>query len=417
MEILFGYLVKSALYIVIFYAIYWLFLRKETFYRFNRFFLLLGVACSLVLPLITFNYEVALPATYADNPVAAAGIALASSSWIPVVAQFFLYTYFLVCCLLVLRQFLGLWKLKKMTNKYGYVSYRGCRLITTANFENSFSVVNYIFLATPAVTSVQEKELILEHELAHVKQYHWADLFFLQFCCALQWFNPMVWLYLKAIRENHEFLADQAVLANGNSPASYRAALINHSLKVPVFIFASPFLGNSKFNRLKMMQKSNSSPIKKWSVLVVVPLVLLVLFAFAEPEYVMVATRQQALLSETKGKTEIIGYQTAKLTAKSKTVPAKVNLNLSHRLASDTALAKAKAAVKTDDKNMEVLIKDNAMPMLLVNGVESNISIKQLNSADIESIHIHKNEAAVLKYGAKGQNGVIEVTLKNTVVD
>lgn len=414
MEILFGYLVKSALYIAIFYAIYWLFLRKETFYRFNRFFLLLGLASSLVLPLITFNYEVALPAAYADNPVAAAGAALASFNWVFVAAQFFFFAYIFVSFFLVIRQFFGLWKLKKLTSKYGYVSYKGCRLITTANFESSFSVVNYIFLATPAVTSVQEKELILEHELAHVKQYHWADLFFLQLCCALQWFNPIVWLYLKAIRENHEFLADQAVLANGNSPASYRAALINHSLKVPVFIFASPFLGNSKFNRLKMMQKSNSSPVKKWGVLAVVPLVLLVLFAFSEPEYVMVANREQALLSETKGKTEVIGYQTAKLTSKSRTVPAKVNLNLSHPLASNTPVAKPKPAVR-------IVVKDEAakdnVPMLLVNGVESNISLKELNSAAIESIYVHKNEAAILKYGAKGQNGVIEVTLKNTVVD
>jgi len=412
MEVLFGYLIKSALYTAIFYGVYWSFLRKETFYRFNRFFLLFGLTCSLVLPFITFEYDVVLQTAYSSSEAPVADAAMVSSGWMPLVAQFFCYTYFLVVCFLVLRQFFSLWKIKKMATKYGYVNYHGCRLITTATFESSFSVLNYIFLATPLATSTQEKKLILEHELAHIKQYHWVDLLFLQLYCALQWLNPFVWLYLKAIRENHEFLADQAVLANGNSPASYRAALINHSLKVPVFVFASPFLGNSRFVRLKMMYKPNSNPIKQYSVLLVLPLVLFVLVAFAEPEYVRVANQQQALVSETKGETAVIGYKTTKLNVKSKDVPVKVNANLSHVLVKPTAVPKTKPSVKTVGKNAELPIKDNAAPMLLVDGVESNISLKELNSADIEAIHVHKNDEAILKFGAKGRNGVIEVRLK-----
>ncbi|RZK36433.1 MAG: hypothetical protein EOO61_10370 [Hymenobacter sp.] len=135
---------------------------KETFHRFNRFFLLFGIACSLVLPFITFNYDVVLQSANAGSQVAAAGNVLATSSWMPKVVKFICYAYFLVGCFLVLRQFFSIWKLKTMADRFGYVNYRGCRLITTADLESSFSVVNYIFLATPSLTSVQEKELILE---------------------------------------------------------------------------------------------------------------------------------------------------------------------------------------------------------------------------------------------------------------
>lgn len=184
MEILLGYLIKSVLYTAIFYGVYRFFLGSETFYRFNRCFLLLGLIGSIVLPLVTFNYEIVLPIAYADSQVVTGATEILSTSWALLGIQSFLYAYFIVGCLLLLRQLFSLWKVKKLANSYGYVNYQGCRLITNTKLESSFSGINYIILATPSVTSAQEKELILEHELAHVKQYHWADLSLVQlFLC------------------------------------------------------------------------------------------------------------------------------------------------------------------------------------------------------------------------------------------
>ena len=193
MELLFGYLIKSVLYTTIFYGVYCVFLRSETFYRFNRLFLTLGLLVSIVLPLITFNYEVTLAADDRGNQLAIAATEVGSSSLMDLGKQLFYYAYFTVGCLLLFRQLFGLWKLKKLANNYGYINYQGCRLITSAQLESSFSVVNYVFLATPTVISDQDRALILEHQLAHVKQSHWVDLSLLQLFCVLQWFNPIVW--------------------------------------------------------------------------------------------------------------------------------------------------------------------------------------------------------------------------------
>ena len=57
------YLLQSGIALWLFYAIYWLFLRKETFFSLNRFILLGSVAMSLILPLIRLENLFALPAS------------------------------------------------------------------------------------------------------------------------------------------------------------------------------------------------------------------------------------------------------------------------------------------------------------------------------------------------------------------
>jgi len=52
-------------------------------------------------------------------------------------------------------------------------------------------------------------------------------------------------------------------------------------------------------------------------------------------------------------------------------------------------------------------------PLILVNGEESGQTLNNIDPATIESVNILKEEAATKKYGEKGKNGVIEITLKN----
>ncbi len=66
------------------------------------------------------------------------------------------------------------------------------------------------------------------------------------------------------------------------------------------------------------------------------------------------------------------------------------------------------------------LATGKVQPLILVNGKESGQSMNNvgqtLNNIDpetIESMNVLKNEMAIEKYGEKGKNGVIEITLKN----
>lgn len=53
-------------------------------------------------------------------------------------------------------------------------------------------------------------------------------------------------------------------------------------------------------------------------------------------------------------------------------------------------------------------------PLILVNGKESGQTLNNIDPATIESVIVLKGEKANKKYGEKGKNGVIEITLKNT---
>jgi TonB-dependent SusC/RagA subfamily outer membrane receptor len=52
-------------------------------------------------------------------------------------------------------------------------------------------------------------------------------------------------------------------------------------------------------------------------------------------------------------------------------------------------------------------------PLILVNGKETWQSLNNIDPATIESVNVLKEETATKKYGEKGKNGVIEITLKN----
>ncbi len=285
MESILFYFLKSGIWIAAFWMIYHLFLRKETFYRFNRWFLLSGILSSFLLPFWIYRYTLTMTTSVlVTTPVEALPEAgdtgSAFSYWmiLPIL-------YFAGVSILLFQRFYGAWKLKRLIAKNGWSMENGSKVVRSADLPTTFSVLNYIFTDIATDASGMEQKMIYEHEQAHIGQYHWVDLIIAHGVCIVQWFNPFAWLYLKAIKQNHEFLADLQVLRNGNSPALYRAALINYTLKAPVFIFSHTF-AQFKLNRINMMKKETSSSGKKWTVLAITPLLVVFLWVFAEPEYV-----------------------------------------------------------------------------------------------------------------------------------
>ena len=58
METLFIFLLKVSAGIILFYLVYWFFLRKETFYNANRWFLIVALVSAILLPIIPVQYSV-----------------------------------------------------------------------------------------------------------------------------------------------------------------------------------------------------------------------------------------------------------------------------------------------------------------------------------------------------------------------
>jgi TonB-dependent SusC/RagA subfamily outer membrane receptor len=59
-------------------------------------------------------------------------------------------------------------------------------------------------------------------------------------------------------------------------------------------------------------------------------------------------------------------------------------------------------------------ISEENTPLIIIDGKEVNVNVNSINPNQIQSIDVFKNEVAIAKYGEKGKNGVILITMKTT---
>ena len=111
----------------------------------------------------------------------------------------------------------------------------------------------YIFLNKVAVEKKSIPEEVILHEETHAKQLHSIDVLFIELLQVLLWFNPLIYLFKKNIKLNHEFLADSAVLKENVPTKSYQNTLLSYLSKE----------SNQKYQSVKMANAINYSSIKK----------------------------------------------------------------------------------------------------------------------------------------------------------
>jgi len=153
--------------------------------------------------------------------------------------------------------------------------------------------MNYVFISQSLIKSKGYDKMI-EHEVEHVKQGHSLDVIILELLTVFQWFNPFMWMLNRAIRETHEFLADQAVLSKGVSRGEYKLLLLNQFVGDQLVI-ANNFNYSLIKKRIKMMSKIKSSKlaISKIVIGVLVAVALVIAFACEQKESVEIKTDQQ----------------------------------------------------------------------------------------------------------------------------
>lgn len=87
-----------------------------------------------------------------------------------------------------------------------------------------FSMGRIIFL--PTGSSMEAEEIFIKHEKAHIQSRHYIDVWCIEVMARLLWFNPVLWVVRKHLRDLHEFEADHLVLAQGVDAHSYQCLLL-----------------------------------------------------------------------------------------------------------------------------------------------------------------------------------------------
>jgi TonB family protein len=294
MESLLGFLVQASAGIMLFYMVYWLFLRNETFYRANRWFLLMALVSAVIIPLFPLHYQVLVEPEKNTTIFQAISDTFKNIQPVqPEVAEtnvgfgwrnILLTIYVTGAVIFLIRLLIQTALLIRLMLRQGINSLDGLRIVENEKYGLPFSFFNIVFINPKFHTRANLPE-ILAHEKVHIREFHWFDLLFTELLTVIFWFNPFIWMFEHAIKQNHEYLADQGVLAQGHSVARYQALLINQLMGMQIIGITNNLNFALNTNRFKMMTKMKTSRWIGIKFAWALPAVALLLFAFAEPEF------------------------------------------------------------------------------------------------------------------------------------
>jgi hypothetical protein len=287
------YFLHAGICLGIFYSLYWLFLRNEKTFRFNRYYLIFSVVLSYIFPLVNFSglfgseLAAALPGSIVEDlfvPDKAVPVVIENNNGFVQQPQFnpldyLLYIYFFIALILLLRMAVGIVKLFLIWKKGSKDKTEGYTIVYTKDNIAPFSFFSFIFLNEENISKNNINEIIA-HERTHINQYHTLDALFLNIIAIVQWFNPFIWLIKKALKEVHEFQADEKVIAQGFDSASYSETLIKQIAGAKAMDFANCFNHLLIKKRLIMLKKLKPGKLAPLKTILILPLALLLAVSF-----------------------------------------------------------------------------------------------------------------------------------------
>lgn len=279
MENLLIYFLKANGLIILFYLMYVLFLRKETFFTSNRWYLIGGLVLSLILPLITFTKTIwveptPIPVIYEElipinNNAIKTPIQETSLDWSLIITT----TYIAISILLILKITFELASFFNRIRKNRKQKETNFVLIHSDTTENPFSFFHYIVI-NPNRFSKEEFQHILTHESIHVKQKHSIDVLLSKLFCAFFWANPIVWLYRKAILQNLEFIADSETFQQIENKYEYQKTLLKVVTHQHDLSITNQFYQSLIKKRIVMLHTNQSHKRNAWKYGIILPLLV-----------------------------------------------------------------------------------------------------------------------------------------------
>ncbi|CAM4176452.1 Peptidase M56 BlaR1 [Gillisia limnaea] len=299
------YLVNSAACLAILLFFYKLLLENETIHQFKRFYLLGSVFIAFVIPFITFKTYIEVSPDslqqFSGSSILISETETASSfNWslilwgiygIGVLIFSIKFSANLIKLIIRIRQN------PKLKNK-NYINV----LLRDKLAPHTF--FNYLFFNKEEFINKQIPPEVIMHEEAHSRQLHSLDILLMEILQIVFWFNPLIYLGKNAIKLNHEFLADQAVIKNGMGASNYQKTLLAFSSNAQPSKLANAFNYSStrltvfgktfsfgKFGQVKKrfkVMKTHTSRTSFWvRSLLLLPLMALLFYGFSDKAVVV----------------------------------------------------------------------------------------------------------------------------------
>ena len=306
------YVLKSAACLAILLAFYKFLMERESMHTLKRFYLLGILATALTIPFVTFVEYVEIPVPTEIATMEVIKIPAMTShdpeqtpvDYLPIVLWgmyllgTFLYGFKFVRNLAVIIQ-----RIRKNPKYRVHHIYNV--LLSESIVPHTF--LSYIFLNKQKFEARQIPKEVILHEETHAKQKHSWDVLFIEFLQIIFWFNPLIHLTKKAIKLNHEFLADQAVLNKGFKPTTYQNILLEFSSNPFQPSLANAINYSSIKKRFTVMKTQTSKKSIYMRSVLLLPVLVILLYGFSD---IKVIQTQQ---SETQISSEQINHSQANL--------------------------------------------------------------------------------------------------------
>jgi len=290
------YILQTIAFQLFFLIIYDVFLKKETFFNWNRTYLLITALLSIVLPFIKIEsfkevisqqFIIQLPEVILGNLTQTESNFILENG-IEQTAEFiFTWQQFLILGATIAFIFFTykLIKIAILIYKNPKHWKGDLRIVELINSNAAFSFFHYVFLGERITT--KDKDAILRHEAIHVKQNHTVDLLLFEILRILFWFNPLIYIYQNRIRTLHEYIAD-AKAVKLQDKSHYYQNLLAQVFETKNVSFINAFFKQSLIKkRIVMLTKTKSNQILKFKYALLIPLVFgMLLYTSCEREMI-----------------------------------------------------------------------------------------------------------------------------------
>ena len=286
------YVLKFSACLLVFWLVYVLFLERQNMHHFKRFYLLSTLALAIIIPTLTVteyiepiitNFETAplfipLEPSFVEMPIEDTSFFnLETTLWL---------IYGIGVLLFSIRFLINLVKMQRRISKNENIAKRSFIYVLLQENLIPHSFFKYIFFNKTRYESNNIPKEVMLHEETHAKQLHSLDIIILELLQIAFWFHPLIYILKHHVKLNHEFLADQAVLKHGSDAKTYQNILLQFSSNTQNHQLSSAINYSSIKKRFTVM-KTQTSKTRIWlSTLLVLPIIAILFYSFAEKEYV-----------------------------------------------------------------------------------------------------------------------------------
>src|SRR6187397_29543 len=305
------YIINVAVILLACLAFYKLLLRRETFYKVNRYMLIVCLVISFALPLLQVPQQFSLrkpattsvvqkptlivteqvqqqpPAVQQEAKNADTGNNLAQSSSVKFsFAQlmtwlFWIYWFGVIvfAASFMFQLVLLLWR----AYRNPVIIDGPYRIIEISGDKAPCSFGNNIFI-NPEKYEWETYNQILLHEKIHIRENHTLDIIIAELLLIFQWFNPFAWIYRREIESNLEFLTDDQLMQQKKvDKQSYQLSLMKVSAPHFPLSLTTNYNQSILKKRIAMMNTKRSNLHTAWKYFFLMPVLAFLACLFNEP--------------------------------------------------------------------------------------------------------------------------------------